>query len=442
MLTVNVVLICLGKNHTRICQIKQKLKKEAVSMLNKANYQKRKMGNRYVLILCLLLLFSISKDHAKYATVSKVKVSNIRKHEKTNKKTIDHTTFEVEQKQQLAFDEVVQMFESKCQSLSHFHCQCCQMTGMTIRPSYKNKSICTMCQASHVNKEDIIKNLPIWYDKKGSVQFNLPKQLKCLHEGEKLLIQQVAAYVPLLHLQDGQIGSKGHVCSFVQDISSVCTVLPRLPDDVHFVKVVKKYLQEGGQILSKMFVIRKKAVLDALEWLKEYNVECANIQIEKSNLDWIENNISQELPPNLIQVDDNQESKTLPASVDLGPCELQTLSGLQGDLHNECEIEAVLGILPSIAPHLPKEKDAQVMNSLKVELNLHNKKNHTTIQFPYASPTPINEYDEDNSLFTRAFPWLFPGGVGDFGQFRDKKTECGRLDKKNALLSRWKVCKG
>ena len=56
-----------------------------------------------------------------------------------------------------------------------------------------------------------------------------------------------------------------------------------------------------------------------------------------------------------------------------------------------------------------------------MELDLHNKKNHTTIQFPYASPTPINEYDEDSSLFTRAFPWLFPGGYGDFEQYRDKK---------------------
>ena len=61
------------------------------------------------------------------------------------------------------------------------------------------------------------------------------------------------------------------------------------------------------------------------------------------------------------------------------------------------------------------------MNTLNDELNLHNKKNQTTIQFPYASPTPINEYDQENSLFTRAFPWLFPGGIGDFGQFRDKK---------------------
>ena len=125
-------------------------------------------------------------------------------------------------------------------------------------------------------------------------------------------------------LKNGQIRSRGHVCSFVQDISSVCTELPRLPDDVQFVKVVKKYLQEGGGISSKMFTVRKKAVLDALKWLKEYNVEYSNIEIKESNLDWIENKNEQELPANLIEMDNNKSGKNSPASVDMGPSESQT----------------------------------------------------------------------------------------------------------------------
>ena len=100
------------------------------------------------------------------------------------------------------------------------------MTGITIKPSKRNASICKTCQASKETKETMNKDLPIWKDQEGNVQYNLPEQLKCLREGEKLLIQQVAAYVPLLHLRDGQIGSRGHVCSFAQDISKICTELP------------------------------------------------------------------------------------------------------------------------------------------------------------------------------------------------------------------------
>ena len=62
-----------------------------------------------------------------------------------------------------------------------------------------------------------------------------------------------------------------------------------------------------------MFVVRKKAVLDALEWLKKYNVEYSNIEIKKSNLDWIEDNTAQELPPSLIQMDQDEGGKYMPA---------------------------------------------------------------------------------------------------------------------------------
>src|SRR5688500_8946458 len=108
------------------------------------------------------------------------------------------------------------------------------------------------------------------------------------------------------------------------------------------VKVVKKYLQEGGEIASKMFSVRKKEVLDALKWLKEYNVEYSEIEIQESNLDWIENNNEQELPASLIEMEDNKAMKNVPGSVDMGPSQLQTLSGLQGDSHDGCEIESAL----------------------------------------------------------------------------------------------------
>ena len=65
-----------------------------------------------------------------------------------------------------------------------------------------------------------------------------------------------------------------------------------------------------------------------------------------------------------------------PSSVDMSPCESQTLSGLQGDLH---KIDSVLGLLPSMAPHLPKEKDNKVINTVNAELDHHNKKNFTSI---------------------------------------------------------------
>src|SRR5687767_14395447 len=125
-----------------------------------------------------------------------------------------------------------------------------------------------------------------------------------------------------------------------------------------------------------MFVVRKKAVFDAFKWLKDYNVEYSNIKIRESNLDWIENNTAQELPPSLIQIDDDKACKNLPSSVDMGLCQSQTLSSIQKDSQEASGIEPVLGVLPSLAAHLPKEKDAQLIDTLSNGLKQHNNKNH------------------------------------------------------------------
>ena len=124
---------------------------------------------------------------------------NKRKHIKKSKKNL--LTSNVQSNQLDIFNSVVTLFESICQSISQFCCQSCHMADIIIKPLIKNKLLCTTCQASHAKKEDRIIDLPIWFDKNGITQFPLPDELKCLKEGEQLLIQQVAAYIPLLHLQ-------------------------------------------------------------------------------------------------------------------------------------------------------------------------------------------------------------------------------------------------
>jgi len=47
------------------------------------------------------------------------------------------------------------------------------------------------------------------------------------------------------------------------------------------------------------------------------------------------------------------------------------------------------------------------------------------LMWPFVSEEPINEYDEDERLFCKAFPWLFPGGVGDINDYRENKMHPG-----------------
>ena len=121
-----------------------------------------------------------------------IKHKDKKSHHKTLKTDKDNA-LEMKTPHLHVFTDAVQEFESKCQALSHFCCQCCQMTGITIKPSKTNGTLCTTCQGSKTRKENKIKNLPIWFDKNGMVQYHLPKELQNLREGEKLLIQQVSA---------------------------------------------------------------------------------------------------------------------------------------------------------------------------------------------------------------------------------------------------------
>src|SRR5687767_4733730 len=97
---------------------------------------------------------------------------NTRNHRKHIKKTStpDYPTPEVQKSHLLFFDETVQLFESKCQSLTHFCCQKCQMAGLNIKQSCRNRFLCATCQATSVNQETMNKELPIWKDKQGIVQ--------------------------------------------------------------------------------------------------------------------------------------------------------------------------------------------------------------------------------------------------------------------------------
>ena len=79
--------------------------------------------------------------------------------------------------------------------------------------------------------------------------------------------------VPLHHIRNGTLGIKGHVFSFVQDISEVATVLPRLPSNVKAVKMIRTYTGSDGKPTTKTFVINRKRVLRALRWLIRYHRE-------------------------------------------------------------------------------------------------------------------------------------------------------------------------
>lgn len=310
-------------------------------------------------------------------------------------------------------------FDTACKALKHSRCKVCHSASLNL---IIRNSICTTCKQHNRTENEYTDSLPIWYEdfpNKQKPRFDLPYELLCLREGEKLLIQQISCYIPLQHIRNGQIGCKGHVCCFEQDIQEICTILPRFPSDVKTIRVIKQYRKEGGQIAATTFSIRRNVVLKALHWLKQHNIEYKDIIIQESNLDWIEDGLEQDLPSCDIEIQ-AENCDLQPSFQDRGPSISQQAQLLESE---EREEETIFGIFPETAPHLPTTKDSFITDSLKEATQQANKKNSkATINFPYINPTPVSEYDTNNGLFCKAFPWLFPGGRGDFNQFRNTKV--------------------
>ena len=65
---------------------------------------------------------------------------------------------------------------------------------------------------------------------------------------------------------------------------------------------------------------------------------------------------------------------------------------------------------------IPNKDDSEFLDSAK-KINKDQKK--TTIQWPSFKENAISEYG-DKKIFCMAFPWLYPGGNGDFVESCEK----------------------
>jgi hypothetical protein len=252
---------------------------------------------------------------------------------------------------------------------------------------------------------------PVWFNKDGVPQYLVPKELQNLREAEKLLISMVSVYIPLQHLYKGQLGCHGHVCCFCQEIGEVCTRLPRMPDDVHVIRVVRRFVLDGGEIGVKTFSVRKDVVLAALRWLKENNILYKDIEIAEENLNWIVDGVEQELPGE-IHTEIEQKQKHA-SQYDLGP----SVSQFTDVLEDEGYTEQVSGGIMSPTDENMQLSDESDKICRGLEEATKASKKIGTMSWPYVSDKPVSEYDKHAHLFCKAFPWLFPGGVGDYSQY-------------------------
>ena len=147
----------------------------------------------------------------------------------------------------------------------------------------------------------------------------------------------------------------------------------------------------------------------ALKWLKKHNDLCKGIKIDESRLDSIEDcdDISK-----LVASDDvvTKEDEALNINTDLGLNREETIAQMKS---NEAES---LGFQNLDDPIETSKDDRQILKELQESISKSPAKRHMTICWPKTSEVPVSEYSS-KKLFAMAYPWLFPGGVGDVTDF-------------------------
>jgi Helitron helicase-like domain at N-terminus len=300
-------------------------------------------------------------------------------------------------------------FEDACLSICHSHCHCCHRVSLRLKVN--KKQICSDCMAlKDPNYYLSHRLLPVWY-KDDIPQFHVPLELTRLTLAEKMLIQLASPFIPLRHIKNGAFGLSGHVCCFEQDVEGFVTNLPRGKSDITMLNVLKSVRTEIGSDTTgrEVYKIRKRCVAEALVWLKRYNREYSDINIDMSALDWLHGPEGSLEVLNVVSHEDlcTQEDECQDPNADMGPIPTITEGILRSGDHVK-----TFGYIDDSPGSVISPEDREIHNTILRSIEDSPDKRDIHVQWPSHGPVAISEYSPTR-IFARAFPWLFPGGFGD-----------------------------
>lgn len=314
-------------------------------------------------------------------------------------------------------------FEETCAAFKHSKCPCCRRVAIGLKIGSAGK--CNRCVSfQDVNYYVIKKALPIWFDQDGEPQYHVPKELTGLSLAEMMLIQRASPFVPLRYIKNGVFGISGHVCTFEQDIKGWVDTLPRHKTDVTMISVLKTVQTEIGNDAATQttaYKVNKEKIEVALVWLKLHNILYGSITIDMSALNWITEKEGS-LESLLIEPEEDietQHDNLLDNNTDLGPI---PVSGLHENFNGE-NIRDFGYIDESGQGNVPPE-DQQITCELQEAVRTAKQKEKICVRWPTRDLKPLSEFGPAK-IFAMAYPWLFPGGIGDVRDYPGSPKEWG-----------------
>lgn len=314
-------------------------------------------------------------------------------------------------------------FESRMARIQHSVCPNCMECSLNMSVRLRD-SVCARCRRKETAESNTLSNkmLPIWYDDVNKAQYHVPSELSCLTIAEILLIQRVSPLVPIVHIRNGTMGLKGHVCSFQQDVNSVATSLPKLPEHVKAVRMVRTYKDAEGNMQMRSYMVNRHKVMRALKWLVSHHVdykrahENGELSIDESNLNWMGDELEAELPTITELTRTYDFASDVDGEVDYGVSKKQVCDPEDG---GNGEVNESSGIACPDNANLINEAQDAALRALKEAAEANS--SISVLDWPQQSREAISEFG-DERIFANAFPHLFPGGIADIDEL-ERHTE-------------------
>ena len=178
-------------------------------------------------------------------------------------------------------------FENKMKEIKHFCGDKCKCVSLNLKNSRGKEHICQQCGKKHMYYGINHNSLSIWYDDSEHPHYELPPELCDVYDSEKMLITKMSPFIPFHHIKNGTLVLKGHICTFVQDISTVYNFLPIKPNSVEIIWVFYHYQVEINGFWSKNFPCKKFQGAFSFDLVAETSFWLQRCKNEPSNIDCI-----------------------------------------------------------------------------------------------------------------------------------------------------------
>ena len=226
----------------------------------------------------------------------------------------------------------------------------------------------------------------------------VPDELKKLRFVEKILIARVRHTCAYAKVASGMRKMKANVVAFESPVPKIYSVLPpprKDLDEVLAILFTGPSKPTSEDFSRTPFLVRRNAVIAALEWLKLNHADYAKIEISREHMDQYD----EEMPPVSIEYKESVTNKVPEGTsvfdqeeeegTEEGDCAF-TVHGLTGETLN------------SMSP-----------NAMKILALRHLNNNGKMLAVGHSDK--LESMWNNPQLYPQMFPWLFPYGLGGVG---------------------------